>query len=311
MSNSYFSHPQALVETSQIGSGTRIWAFAHILPGATIGCDCNICDHTFIENEVVIGNGVTVKSGVQLWDGIKVEDDVFIGPNVTFTNDVFPRSRKHLEKYPQTLVRKGASIGANATVLPGITIGQNAMIGAGTVVTRSVPPNAIVSGNPGRIVGYTDSHSSSKAFAVRSKDVAKDQVLVANAKLIRSRVVEDIRGNLVAREVDNGDLPFVPQRCFLVFDVPSKEIRGEHAHKTLEQLLICIQGSLNCVLDDGKRRQEVVLDSPDVALYIPPMVWSTQYKYSSDAKLLVLASAKYDAADYIRNYDDYLNLVAS
>ncbi len=118
---------------------TRVWAFAHILPGATIGRDCNICDHVFIENDVLVGDRVTVKCGVQLWDGVTIEDDVFIGPNATFTNDPFPRSRQRPAAFTTTLVRRGASIGANATLIPGITVGANAMIGAGAVVTHDVP----------------------------------------------------------------------------------------------------------------------------------------------------------------------------
>src|SRR5260370_272118 len=144
---SFFQHPLAVVESSSIGENTRIWAFAHVLPGARIGRDCNICDHTFIENDVIVGDRGTVKCGVQLWDGLDVGDDVFIGPNATFTNDRFPRSSRHLEKPLRTCIRKGASVGANATVLPGLTIGENSMIGAGAVVTRNIPANAIVTGN--------------------------------------------------------------------------------------------------------------------------------------------------------------------
>lgn len=136
-----FIHPNALVEPgATIGEKTNVWAFAHILPGAIIGQHCNICDHVFIENKVIIGNRVTIKSGVYLWDGLTLEDDVFIGPNATFTNDPFPRSKQHLPSYPQTILRRGASIGANATILPGLIIGQNSMIGAGAVVTTDVPP---------------------------------------------------------------------------------------------------------------------------------------------------------------------------
>lgn len=153
----YFKHPQALVESEHIGPRTRIWAFAHVLSGAVIGADCNICDHVFIENDVRVGDRVTVKCGVQLWDGVVLEDDVFVGPNATFTNDRFPRSKQYPPEFPKTIVRSGASIGANATLLPGITIGPNAMVGAGAVVTKDVPENAIVVGNPAHIKGYTDS----------------------------------------------------------------------------------------------------------------------------------------------------------
>src|SRR5262252_8954396 len=129
---SYYTHPRALVESDKIGDRTRIWAFAHVLSGARIGADCNICDHTFIENDVVVGDRVTLKSGVQLWDGVTLEDDVFIGPNATFTNDRMPRSKKYPEVFLRTLVRRGASVGANATIFP-VTIGENAMVGAGAV----------------------------------------------------------------------------------------------------------------------------------------------------------------------------------
>ena len=156
MSDAYSCHPQALVESEKIGANTRIWAFVHILPGARLGADCNICDHVFIENEVVLGDRVTVKNGVQLWDGVTLEDDVFVGPNATFTNDREPRSRQRPAAWPQLRVCKGASIGANATLLPGITIGEYAMVGAGAVVTRSVPARAVVVGNPARITRYLD-----------------------------------------------------------------------------------------------------------------------------------------------------------
>ena len=108
---SVFVHENAMLESEQVGDGTRVWAFAHVLPGARIGADCNICDHTFIENDVVIGDRVTIKPGVQLWDGIRIEDDVFVGPNATFTNDPAPRSKQYLDEHPITVVRRGASIG--------------------------------------------------------------------------------------------------------------------------------------------------------------------------------------------------------
>lgn len=147
-----FIHPSSDVQTKQIGEGTRVWQYVVILPGAVIGCDGNICSHCFIENQVVIGDRVTVKCGVQLWDGVTLEDDVFVGPNATFTNDLQPRSRNADAKLLPTLVKKGASIGANATILPGLTIGEGAMVGAGSVVTKDVPPHTLVVGNPARIV---------------------------------------------------------------------------------------------------------------------------------------------------------------
>lgn len=147
-------HELALLESENVRRGTRIWAHTHILPGAQIGENCNICDQVFIENDVVIGNRVTVKCGVRVWDGVRIEDDVLGGPNVAFTNDPFPRSKQYPEEFMNTIIRRGASIGANATLLPGITIGENAMVGAGAVVTGDVPANAVIVGNPGRIVRY-------------------------------------------------------------------------------------------------------------------------------------------------------------
>jgi len=146
-------HPSADVQSSAIGAGTNIWQYVVVLPQAKIGQDCNICAQVFIENDVVVGDRVTIKSGVQLWDGLRIADDVFIGPNVTFTNDKFPRSKAHPEKFPVTTVSKGASIGGGAVILPGLTIGEHAMVGAGAVVTHDVPPHAVVVGNPARIIG--------------------------------------------------------------------------------------------------------------------------------------------------------------
>lgn len=157
MTEAPFIHAMADVQSSAIGVRTRVWQFVVILRDARIGEDCNICSHCFVENDVVVGDRVTVKSGVQLWDGLRVEDDVFIGPNVTFTNDRFPRSRAYPEDgFPRTVVRRGASVGGGATILPGIEIGERAMIGAGAVVTRSVPAGAIVAGNPARVIGQVD-----------------------------------------------------------------------------------------------------------------------------------------------------------
>ncbi|EHW0693052.1 N-acetyltransferase [Vibrio parahaemolyticus] len=149
-------HPLSDVSTSKVGKGTKIWQFSVVLSGAKIGEDCNLCAHTFVENDVVLGDRVTVKSGVYLWDGIVLEDDVFIGPCVAFTNDKFPRSKHYPESFSKIKIKKGASIGANATILPGVTIGENAMVGAGSVVTKDVPAMAVVIGNPAKIIRYIE-----------------------------------------------------------------------------------------------------------------------------------------------------------
>ncbi len=150
----YYVHPQAIVETENIGENTRVWAFAHILTGAVLGSNCNVNDHTFIENDVIIGDNVTVKSGVYLWDGLRVKDNVFIGPNVTFTNDMRPRSKQYPTSFLSTFLEEWSSIGANATIIAGNTIGRYAMVGAGSLVTKNIPNNTLWYGNPARFKGY-------------------------------------------------------------------------------------------------------------------------------------------------------------
>jgi UDP-2-acetamido-3-amino-2,3-dideoxy-glucuronate N-acetyltransferase len=301
-------HPNGLCESDTVGDGTRVWAFAHVLPGATLGADCNVCDQVFIENDVVVGDRVTIKCGVQLYDGIRVENDVFIGPNATFTNDLFPRSKQYPERFARTTIRQGASIGANATVLPGIEVGEGAMVGAGAVVTRSVPPNAIVVGNPARITGYVDSVRDVEAGAPTGGPVPPPSVrttTVAGVTLHRLNVNRDLRGSLTAG--DFGDaIPFVPTRFFVVYDVPGVEVRGEHAHRSCHQFLVCVSGSVSVVADDGENREEFLLASSEVGVYLPPMVWGIQYRYSRDASLVVFASDPYDPDDYIRDYRSFL-----
>jgi len=148
-------HQLADVQSGNIGEGTNIWQFSVVLKGAVIGSNCNICSHTFIEDDVIIGDNVTVKNGVYIWNGLRIEDNVFIGPSVTFTNDVYPRS-KHRATPVHTVIFKGASLGANSSILCGITIGKYSMIGMGAVVTKNVPDYALVVGNPAVIVGWVD-----------------------------------------------------------------------------------------------------------------------------------------------------------
>ena len=307
--NKAFVHDKAIVEAgAALGARTNVWAFSHVLPGARIGEDCNICDHVFIENDVVLGNRVTIKSGVQLWDSIVIEDEVFIGPNATFTNDKYPRSKLHPKEFLKTIVKRGASVGANSTILPGVVIGEDAMVGAGSVVTKNVPPRSIVVGNPAKITGY----SNTKKFAhtKRGEKATSAKSIVNGVVFISFKHVVDMRGDLTEISLHR-DLPFLPKRVFLVQNVPDSRVRGEHAHKQCHQCLVCVNGSLRVIVDDGENREEFSLSSPTDGLYLPPMIWGIQYKYSEDAVLLVYASHGYDPNDYIRDYEQFLKEVSS
>ena len=187
------------------------------------------------------------------------------------------------------------------------------MVGAGAVVTRSVPPNAIVVGNPAKIVGYVDA----KPMGIADAGLAGAAGLGLNVSatdvrgvtLHKMKEAADIRGSLSAGEFER-DIPFVPARYFLVYGVPTAETRGEHAHHECHQFLLAIKGSVHVVAFDGSKREDFVLDSATTGLYLPPMTWGIQYKYSSDAVLLVFASHHYDNADYIRSYDEYVALMS-
>ena len=300
-----YIHSQSDVQSVNIGGGTRIWQYCVILPGARIGMDCNICSHVFIENDVIIGDRVTIKCGVQVWDGVHIEDDVFVGPNVSFTNDLHPRSKSHLSKPLMTRICRGASIGANATILPGLTVGEEAMIGSGAVVTQNVPRSAIVVGNPAKIIGYVNtSIAVDNALLPAAQNL--DQPGVSGVSIYNLQHIQDMRGDLCVGELGK-NLPFTPRRFFVVSNVPDAKVRGEHAHKKCHQFLICICGSLSLVVDDATNRQEIKLSSALIGVHIEPGIWGVQYKYSPDANLLVFASHEYDPSDYLRDYQDFID----
>lgn len=154
LDNGYFKHDKAIIDSKNIGVKTRVWGFSHILSEAKLGKNCNVCEHVFIENDVIIGDNVTIKNGVYIWDGIRILDNVFVGPNVTFVNDNHPRSKQYPEEFEKTRISKGSSLGANSTILGGIEVGKYATVGAGAVVTKNVKPYEVVVGNPAHRIGY-------------------------------------------------------------------------------------------------------------------------------------------------------------
>ena len=243
----------------------------------------------------------SVMPGAYVADGVVLEADVSIGPNAAVL-------ATGSGSQPQTTLRSGCIIGANATVVPGVEIGHRARVGPGAVVTTSVPPLAMVEGNPARIVGYVDSFGNGETARVLTDGQHVGGSHVRGVTIHDFKTVVDVRGSLSAAEAGK-EIPFRPVRIFLVYDVPSAETRGAHAHRRCRQLLVAAQGRLAVVADDGRSRQEFILDSPTFGLHLPAMTWGVQYKCSIDAVLLVLASHAYDPGDYIRDYSEFVALV--
>lgn len=236
-------------------------------------------------------------------DGARLERDVVIGPRVTLAGS-------------NIIIRENARLDAACVIADDVTIGQGAHVRAGAVVLRSVPAHAIVEGNPAQVVGYRNAAMAERETrsVPRHLDIhsfpdaprpSRIPLGIGNSALYLMRRVADARGALTVGEVPS-ELPFTPARYFAVFDVPSQELRGEHAHKVCQQFLICLHGSCRMLLDDGMSRCEVTLDRPDMGVFMPEMIWGTQYRYSKDAVLLVFASHPYDGADYLRTYDDFI-----
>lgn len=279
-------------------------------PTAVLGEDCDIASTATIGAATSLGRGVKVAPGAYIAAGALIEDHVVIGPNAALVDWKYPASAA-----PPPIVRDGAVVGGNAVLLPGVTIGQRAVIGAGAVVTRNVPSYAVVVGAPARIIGYVDTLLGNapppRPFKSAPPELAPGVYAteIKGVSLHRLPVIKDMRGNLTVGEFER-HIPFIAQRYFLVFDVPSAETRGEHAHRVCQQFLICVRGSCAVVADDGQRRLEFVLDDPGLGLYLPPMIWGIQYKYTPDAVLLVFASEYYNPSDYIRNHDEFLLALA-
>ncbi|HEY2573640.1 MAG TPA: WxcM-like domain-containing protein [Verrucomicrobiaceae bacterium] len=284
-------HPSAICESRDLGEGTSVGAFARIAAGARVGRRCHIGSYVCIEG------------------GMMVEDDVFIAAGVHFSTG-FSQAQAGVTDNP-IILRRGCRIDANATIAAGVVVGEQAVVTVGSVVTASVQPFAVVSGNPARVTGFANTEEA----AVTPSKLDVRQVSVIDSKVRGVRAYElpfipDPRGNLTVGEFGK-DLPFIPQRYFVTFNVPSFHLRGEHAHKLCQQFLICVRGSCAVVVDDGSNKEEFLLDRPTFGVYVPPLVWATEYKHSPDSTLMVFASHHYDPQDYIRDYGEFRKAAAA
>lgn len=292
-------HPTALCEATEIGAGCCVDAFALIAADSVLGNNCTVAEHVVVAPDVVLSDDVSARSGARVLSGARVGRGAVIGENVVLGGGGSPSK-----------IGPDVFVGANATVLPGTVVSRGAVIEPGSVVGDAVPANAIVRGNPARIVGYVGGEPDPPAAGIpRSEAIASRTTRIRGVKTERLTLREDLRGSLMAMEFPT--IPFVPVRLFTVFGVSGEHIRGSHAHRECAQFLVCVAGTLSCVVDDGEVREEIALDGPGIGLYVPPMIWSTQYKYSPEATLLALASHEYDPDDYIRDYDEFLALASS
>lgn len=275
---------------------------ANINSNATIGQGSRIAEGTTLGPGVALGNDVNVAEGAILVHAV-IGDNVEIGPGAMLCGNAGATLR----------VEPGVVIMAGAVVSAPVVIATGARIQPGAVVVRDVPPHAIVTGNPAQIIGYTVSSDGDAPVSVdasgSNRDASVTPTLVRGVTLHRFPKILDLRGNLTVGEFGR-TVPFEPKRYFMVFGVPNAEIRGEHAHRECKQFLLCTQGRCSVVADDGHHREEFLLDDPSVGLYLPPLTWGVQYKYSPDAVLLVFASHYYDSAEYIRSYQEFRTLTA-
>ena len=292
-------HPTAVVETRDLAAGTAVGAYSRIAAEVEIAGACSIGAHTLLEGPIQLAAGIEVGSYAYLRGPLVVEGGVRIGPRCCIDAG---------SGAPAGIVLgEGAVVGSNATIWPGVSVGKRACIEPGSVVDKNVPAMAVVAGNPARIVRYSGAPSvPSDVLAGSPAEVTA--TLIRGVTLRRLPLYEDLRGNLTFGE-EQRHVPFPIRRYFVSFAVSSEHVRGEHAHRTLHQFLICVHGRVHIVADDGFNQADFLLDRPTLGIHIPPMTWSVQYRFSADAVLLALCSENYDPADYIRDYAEFLNLV--
>lgn len=255
-------------------------------------------EHVYVYPGSQIDPNVVIDGFTQIWNGLIIKAGARIGSGVIFLKDE--------QNTANTYIAENVSIGAGCIIGLGVTVAQCAILEPGSVVLQNVPAFAIVGGNPAKITGYTQTDGFTKdSNVITGIDDDVVNIGVNNVTLHRFKLVKDYRGDLSVGEFAK-EIPFEPKRYFLVFNVPSEKTRGEHAHYECHQFLICVKGSCSVVADDGLSRREVLLDQPNLGVYLPPLTWGIQYKYSHDAVLLVFASHYYEANDYIRSYEEFL-----
>ena len=272
---------------------------ALIDPAARLGTGVRVGALAIVGAEVRLGDGAVVDPGARLLGPVSVGEGAHIGAGATLA----------AEPGRAIAIGAGARVGAGSTIDAGVTVGSGARVEPGAVVLRAIPSNAIARGNPASVVGFVEAPG---AFAGTSKGLpAKiEPAGVGEVTIHHFPVVIDARGKLSVGEFER-DLPFRPMRYFIVYDVPSLETRGEHAHRECHEFLVCVRGRCAVVVDDGTTRREIALERPDMGVNLPAMTWRLQYKFSADAILLVFASHYYDAGDYIRDYAQYRSLVGT
>ena len=301
-------HPSAVCESSDIGSATRVGAFAFIAKTVKVGRSCVIGPHVCIERDAVIGDRVVIQTAAHISAGTIIEDEVSIEAHATI--ELPQNSRLASGDNNPTMLRRGCVIGAQATLRGGVCIGEHAVVEAGAVVTRSVQPSAIVAGNPATVRAFVTTQEHPLPIDSPRPHAAMKKSVIRGVAVYEMPLFRDPRGNLTVGEFER-TLPFTPKRFFMTLDVPSFDVRGEHAHRTCHQFLLCVYGSCAVVVDDGVNREEFLLDRPTLGIHVPPMVWATEYKHSPDSRLLVFASEYYDPAEYIRDYRTFLSQAAT
>ncbi len=276
--------------------------------GAVVAGSAKLGDCVVVYSGAQVDDDSVLHGFTQVWAGVQLGRGVTLGPGVVF--------EEFSAGAGDVVIGAGARVGAGSIISRGVNIGAGAVVKPGSVVAQNVPPYAIVSGSPIRITGYVSTHALGLSREPEQFNPnfppGQDNVRigVGDVTLHRFKKVHDMRGDLAVADIPK-DVPFTPKRWFAVFNVPSEKTRGEHAHYRCHQFLVCLHGSCAIVADDGINRTEVLLDSPDMGVYLPPLTWGIQYKYTADAVLLVFASDAYDPTDYIRDYADFVRVVAA